>query len=60
MPGPGKTGSADRAVYVAHAGLAYRSGKESYHASTRDLGELAGCDKILNNVTRNLANVETV
>jgi len=46
MPWPGRTGSADRAVYIAHTGIAYRSGKIVYHASTRDLGELAGCSRV--------------
>lgn len=43
---PGKTGSADRAVYIAHTGLAYRSGKGTYHASARELAELAGCGRV--------------
>jgi predicted transcriptional regulator len=42
----GRTGSADRAVYIAHAGLAYRSGQRTYHASTRDLAEIAGCGRV--------------
>jgi predicted transcriptional regulator len=46
MRWPGRTGSADRAVYIAHTGIAYRAGKIVYHASTRDLGELAGCSRI--------------
>ncbi|SRR6266545_436823 len=42
---PGRTGSTDRAVYLAHASLAYRSGRVTYHASARNLAELAGCER---------------
>jgi DNA-binding transcriptional regulator YhcF (GntR family) len=44
IPWPGRSGSSRRAVFIAHAGLSYRSGQPTYHASTRDLAELAGCD----------------
>jgi len=42
---PGKTGSTDRAMFLAHASLAFRSGLTTYHASARDLAELAGCER---------------
>src|SRR5262249_29377765 len=42
---PGRTGSTDRAVFLAHTNLAHRSGKETYHASSRDLAEIAGCER---------------
>lgn len=42
-PWPGRTGSADRAVFLAHLNLAHRSGRDVYHASSRDLAEIAGC-----------------
>ncbi|MEN6623351.1 MAG: bifunctional DNA primase/polymerase, partial [Smithella sp.] len=37
----GKTGISDRAVFLAHCDIAYRSGKQEYHASCRELAELA-------------------
>lgn len=40
---PGRTGSTDRAVYLAHLEIVQRCGKsEAYAASCRDLAELAG------------------
>jgi len=42
---PGRTGSTDRAIFCAHASLAYKSGQPSYHASARDLAELGGCER---------------
>ena len=42
-PWPGRTGSVDRAVYLAHANTAHKSGRIAYAASSRDLAELAGC-----------------
>jgi len=44
-PWPGRTGSLDRAVFCAHASLAYRAGGKIYHASSRDLAESAGCQR---------------
>lgn len=44
-PWPGKTGSIDRAVFSAHASLAFISGKADYGASTRDLAEHAACER---------------
>lgn len=41
-PWPGKTGSTNRAVFLAHTNLAHRSGQQTYHASTRDIAEIAG------------------
>jgi hypothetical protein len=41
-PWPGRTGSTDRAVYLAHAEIAYRAGRMAYAASSRELGERAG------------------
>lgn len=38
----GRTGSYDRAIFLAHTQQAYKSGKEVYHASVRDLAEYAG------------------
>lgn len=40
---PGRTGSYDRAVYIAHATIAHKAGKMTYAASSRTLAELAGC-----------------
>jgi DNA-binding transcriptional regulator YhcF (GntR family) len=45
-PWPGRTGSTDRAVFLAHLNLAHRSGRKVYHASSRDLAEIAGCGRI--------------
>ena len=39
---PGRTGSSDRAIYIAHLELAWRAAKLIYAASTRDLSERAG------------------
>jgi Bifunctional DNA primase/polymerase, N-terminal len=44
-PWPGRTGSSDRVVFLAHLNLAHRSGREVYHASSRDLAEIAGCTR---------------
>lgn len=38
----GRTGSFDKPVYLAHARLAYKAGKENYHASCRSLAEESG------------------
>lgn len=45
-PWPGRTGSADRAVFLAHLNVAHRSGREVYHASSQDLAEIAGCARL--------------
>lgn len=42
---PGRTGSIDKTIFCAHATLAYRSGRVIYHASSRDLAEIAGCQR---------------
>jgi hypothetical protein len=39
---PGRTGSADRAVFLAHAQIALRAGRLTYGAACRELAELAG------------------
>lgn len=44
-PWPGKTGSIDRAVFSAHASIAFISGKSDYGASARDLAEHAACQR---------------
>lgn len=41
-PWPGRTGSSDRRIYLAHLGIAHTAGKLTYQASTRTLGELGG------------------
>ncbi len=38
----GRTGSTDRAVFIAHCQIAERAGKYEYAASVRELAELAG------------------
>jgi Bifunctional DNA primase/polymerase, N-terminal len=45
-PWPGRTGSTDRAVFLAHLNLAHRGGLDVYHASSRDLAEIAGCGRL--------------
>jgi Bifunctional DNA primase/polymerase, N-terminal len=45
IPWRGRSGSSQRAVFIAHCGLAYRCGGPTYHASVRDIAELAGVDK---------------
>lgn len=45
IPWRTRTGSSMRAVFIAHCGLSYRSGRRTYHASVRDVAELSGCDK---------------
>lgn len=42
VPWPGRVGSTDRAVYLAHCEIARRSGVLSYAAPVRTLAELAG------------------
>lgn len=57
-PWPGRGGSADRAVFLAHTNLAHRSGRQTYHASSRDLAEIAGVERITAaKATRRLAEV---
>ena len=41
IPWKGRTGAIDRAVYIAHAQIAYRKGTMPYHASCRDLAILS-------------------
>jgi hypothetical protein len=43
---PGRTGSVDRLVYIAHATKALQAGRRSYAASCRDLAELAGIGRM--------------
>lgn len=45
IPWRGKSGSSQRAVFIAHCGLNYKGGKQTYHASARDLAEVAGVSK---------------
>lgn len=45
IPWTGRSGSSLRTVFIAHCGLNYRSGGPTYHASVRDVAEVAGCDK---------------
>ena len=55
-PWPGRRGSTDRAVFLAHTNLAHRSGQQTYHASSRDLAEIAGVQRITaTKATRRLA-----
>ena len=44
-PWRGRTGLSDRAVYVAHAQIAFNASRETYSASARELAELAGVSK---------------
>lgn len=46
VPWAGRTGATDRAVYIGHTLIVEYAGKTEYHASARDLAELAGVDKI--------------
>jgi hypothetical protein len=41
-PWPGRHGMTNKAVFLAHTNLAHRSGQPSYHASSRDIAEIAG------------------
>lgn len=41
----GRTGSVDRAVYLAHATIAYQAGRLTYAASSRTLAELSGVQR---------------
>ena len=53
----GRTICNDKAIFIAHAKIAYRSGKVKYGASARDLAEMAGCVwKTANNATHRLIN----
>jgi hypothetical protein len=61
IPWRGRSGSSQRAVFIAHCGLNYRSGGPTYHASVRDIAELAGCDKnTAGRATKNLCAVGAV
>ena len=42
---PGRTGSTNRAVYLAHATIAYRAARTVYAASSRTLAEMAGVSR---------------
>jgi len=54
---PGRTGSTDRAVFLAHTQIAYRAGRLTYAASARDLAELAGVSHpTASNATRRLCS----
>lgn len=44
-PWSGRTGSTDKAIFCAHATIAYRSGRQTYQASSRELAEIAGCQR---------------
>ncbi len=41
-PWPGRHGMTSKAVFLAHTNLAHRSGQPTYHASSRDIAEIAG------------------
>lgn len=41
-PWPGRTGSSDRATYLAHLEIVQRTGKQPHGASCRELAELSG------------------
>ena len=45
-PWPGRTGAVDRAVFLAHAMIAYNAGRLIYAASVRDLGVRAGVSRM--------------
>lgn len=45
VPWCGRSGSSERAVYMAHCTIAYKAGKLEYHASARDLSEMANVSK---------------
>jgi hypothetical protein len=45
-PWPGRTGSTDRVVFLAHLNIAHMRGHEDYHASARDLADIAGCARL--------------
>jgi DNA-binding MarR family transcriptional regulator len=55
-PWPGRHGITSKAVFLAHTNLAHRSGQTSYHASSRDIAEIAGvARKTAANASRRLA-----
>jgi len=41
-PWPGRSGSTDRAIYLAHLTIVERCGRDPHGASARELGEMAG------------------
>lgn len=43
---PGRTGAVDRAIFIAHASIAYKAGRLIYAASSRDLAERAGTSHV--------------
>ncbi len=58
---PGRTGSVDRAVFLAHVAIAYNAGRFTYAASTRSLAELAGISNMTaNRATRRLCKIDLV
>jgi len=44
-PWPGRTGINDKAIYIAHATIAYNSGRLEYCAGARQLADMAGISK---------------
>jgi hypothetical protein len=55
-PWPGRHGITSKAVFLAHTNLAHRSGQPTYHASSRDIAEIAGVGrKTAANASRRLA-----
>ncbi len=55
-PWPGRHGITSKAVFLAHTNLAHRSGQPTYHASSRDISEIAGVGrKTASNASRRLA-----
>jgi hypothetical protein len=60
-PWPGRTGSVDRDVYLAHARCALRAGREEYGASVRELAEMAGVGRdTASKATRRLVEQELI
>lgn len=57
-PWPGRHGITSKAVFLAHTNLAHRSGQPTYHASSRDIAEIAGVGrKTATNASRRLAEL---
>ena len=57
-PWPGRHGITSKAVYLAHTTFAHRSGQPTYHASSRDIAEIAGVGrKTATNASRRLAEL---
>ena len=54
-PWPGRTGSTDRGVYIAHATIAHKAARLTYAAGSRTIAELAGISRpTAENATRRL------